>query len=80
MMLGWDIVLIQEARSQELLRQVERERLVRQARAGRAQSASLHCRALTWLGRQLVAWGWRLQERYGAAMTHSMLRPAREAR
>ncbi len=79
-MLGWDTVLIQEARRQEMLRQAERERLVRQARAGRAQHAGFYCRALTWLGRQLVAWGWRLQERYGAAVATSMLRPAKVVR
>jgi len=78
-MLGWDIVLIQEARRQEMLRQAENERLVQQARAGRAQGAGFYCRALTWLGRQLVAWGWRLQERYGAAVAPPLLRPAKSA-
>lgn len=79
-MLGWDIVLIQEVRSQELLRQAENERLIRQVMAGHGKSDSFHCRALTWLGRQLVAWGWRLQERYGAAVAPPMLRPAKSAR
>jgi hypothetical protein len=27
-------------------------------------------RTLAWLGRWLVKWGWRLQERYGIATTH----------
>jgi hypothetical protein len=79
-MFGWDIVLIQEARHQELLRQAERERLIRQALAGRKTSDSFYRRALTWLGRQLVAWGWRLQERYGAVGPASRLRPAKGVR
>ena len=27
----------------------------------------LHCRVLRWVGRNLVRWGWRLQQRYDAA-------------
>jgi hypothetical protein len=71
-MLGWDTVLIQEARSRGLLRQADRERLVRQALADQARSYSFYCRAL--------AWGWRLQERYGAAVAGSRLQPARGVR
>lgn len=68
--------LIHQERYQELLREAERYRLVRQARAGREKRDSFHCRALTWLGRRLVAWGWRLQERYGAATATPALRVA----
>jgi hypothetical protein len=37
----------------------------------------LHCRALRWVGRNLVRWGWRLQQRYEAAGTIPTLYPAR---
>ena len=53
-------------RVQELLRQVEQRRLVRQALAGRVVPDRFHCRALAGLGRKLVAWGRRLERRYGS--------------
>ena len=36
-----------------------------------------HCRALRWVGRNLVRWGWRLQQRYDAAGTIPTLYPAK---
>jgi len=64
----------------DLLREAERNRLVRQALAGRESRDRFHCRALTWLGRRLVAWGCRLQERYSAAATAPALRAANHSR
>jgi len=64
----------------DLLREAERNRLVRQALAGRESRDRFHCRALTWLGRRLVAWGWRLQERYSAATAAPALRAANHSR
>jgi hypothetical protein len=34
-----------------------------------------HCRLLTWMGRRLVSWGWRLQERYGAVAEPPSIQP-----
>ena len=64
-MFDWHEVIVQQERRQELLREAERHRLVRQALAGRETQDRIHCRALTWLGRHLVAWGCFLERRYG---------------
>lgn len=52
----------------ELLREVQKDRLVRQALAGRKARSPLHRRVLCWLGHWLVHWGSHLQQRYGAAV------------
>jgi hypothetical protein len=49
-----------------MLREAERERLVRQALAGRDTKRPLFCRMLSWLGHCLVAWGQWLQQRFAA--------------
>jgi hypothetical protein len=66
-MSGWVLVIAQRERHKELLREAERYRLVRQVLAERRPRDRAWVRALAWLGRRLVAWGQRLQERYGAA-------------
>ena len=42
-------------------------RLIKKALSGRVTHHRFYSRTLARLGRQLVVWGWRLQERYGAA-------------
>jgi hypothetical protein len=65
-MFDWCYIEAQQEHYQELLLEAERHRLIRQALAGREKwDSSIHCRALTWLGGQLVAWGCSLQARYG---------------
>jgi hypothetical protein len=54
----------------ELLLEAGRRRLVRQGLPDGLESQRLYSRALAWLGRRLVVWGWRLQGRYGAMPTH----------
>jgi hypothetical protein len=76
---GRDFLVYRE-RHKDLLREAERNRLIRQVQAGRESRDRFHCRALIWLGRQLVAWGWRLQERYSAAATAPALRAANHSR
>ena len=66
-MFGWNLVIAQQERHKDLLREAERYRLVRQVLAERGRGDRAWYRALAWLGRRLVAWGQRLQERYGAA-------------
>ena len=66
-MFDWREVAVRQERHQEFLLEAERHRLIRQALAGREKwDSSIHCRALTWLGGQLVAWGCSLQARYDA--------------
>jgi hypothetical protein len=72
--------LVHREHYKDLLREAERARLVRQAWAGQERRNHLYCRPLTWLGRRLVAWGWRLQERYGAVTAAPALRVANRTR
>ena len=72
--------LVRREHYQDLLRETEEARLVRQARAGQERRNHLYCRALTWLGGRLVVWGWRLQERYGAMTAAPALRVANRTR
>ena len=65
-MFSWNDVLAQQERYADLRREAERERLVRQALNGRERLARPYRHVLAWLGQRLVAWGWRLQIRYGA--------------
>ena len=72
--------LVYREHYKDLLREAERARLVRQAWAGQERRNHLYCRTLTWLGRRLVVWGWRLQERYGAVNAAPALRVANRTR
>ena len=76
---GRDFLVYRE-HYKDLLREAERNRLIRQVLAGRESCDRFHCRALTWLGCRLVAWGWRLQERYSAAAMAPALRAANRSR
>jgi hypothetical protein len=69
-MLGYRDLLMQQEHANELLHQAEKERFLRQVLAS-AHRNPLHCRALTWLGSHLVAWGHSLEQRYGATASAS---------
>jgi hypothetical protein len=77
-MLSYIDFLASKEHYKDLLQEAERYRLIRQVLAGRERGDHFHCRALTWLGRRLVAWGWRLQERYNAVAQcpHSVIQVA----
>ena len=63
-MVNWnDIVVMQAERYQDFIRDAERERLARRARAA-SKSAHFYSQALAWLGYRLAMWGRHLQERY----------------
>jgi hypothetical protein len=66
-MLSWSDIMVQQERNADLLREAERERLIQHMLAGRERRGRFTRQALAWLGQRLVAWGCRLQERYGAA-------------
>jgi hypothetical protein len=61
-----DIVMRRE-QYQDLLREAERERLIRAARSGPAAGARLYCRAAYWIGTQLVRWGRSLLQSEGVS-------------
>jgi hypothetical protein len=75
-MLGWQDILAYQERYKDRLREAERDRLVLHELALRHKSDSFHRRAMTWLGRGLVAWGWHLQERYGTMVEVPTLQSA----
>jgi hypothetical protein len=54
-----------QERYREMLRESERDRLVRLVRIGRKGHSHPCRRGLAWLGRELVDWGWRLQQGQG---------------
>lgn len=67
-MLNWQQhMIMQQERYQDLLREVQKDRLIREARRGHTPHLPLHCRALAQLGKQMVAWGTHLQTRFGAS-------------
>jgi len=76
---GYIVWLVCWEQSKDRLREAERYRLVRQALAGRQGRARFLRRALIWLGRCLVVWGRRLQERYGVVADPSTLCAANQA-
>ena len=63
-MLDWTEILARQERYRDLSRRAEKRRLIRQVLAGHERHNHLYDRALTWLGRRMVMWGQRLQERY----------------
>jgi hypothetical protein len=66
--LRWSDVLAQQEHCEDIRREAARHRLARQASEGQKRH-HLHCRALNWLGRRMVALGQRMQERHGASAT-----------
>jgi len=64
-MLGWDTVLVEQERRNDMLRDAAMDRLSGEALAARRKGVSLYCRTLTGLGKWLVASGRFLQKRYG---------------
>jgi hypothetical protein len=60
-----DLVLTREERYKDMLHEAATERFASQRWVKGESSNRLYSQVLIWLGRQLVAWGWRLQGRYG---------------
>lgn len=66
-MFRWSDILAQQERYADLRREAETERLVGYVLEGRDGRPLVIRQALNWLGQRLVAWGYRMQERCGAA-------------
>ena len=64
----WMLSKIAEERRRDLMQQLERDRLVREAEAANHPHRHMLYHVLDWVGRQLVRWGERLQARH--AMYH----------
>ena len=76
---GYVAWLVCRERNRDLLREAERYRLVRQALPACRRHVRIYSRALIWLGRRLVDWGRRLQERYDVVVDASLLRAANQS-
>jgi hypothetical protein len=61
-------IVVRQERYQNFLLEAEQYRLARQVASGREKRHLFHGRALTWLGRHLIAWGCSLEKRYGASL------------
>ena len=64
----WVLLKIAEEQRHDLMRQLERDRLIREAESINPQRGHMVYHVLDWVGRQLVRWGERLQARH--AMYH----------
>jgi hypothetical protein len=73
-MLPYHLDVYQLEHANELQREAQRDRLAKQALAGRKVHSPLHRRTLRWLGRWMVLWGSHLQQRYGATAVAPMPR------
>jgi hypothetical protein len=60
----WILSKIAEERRRDLARQLEHDRLVREAELARHPQRHTLVHTLDWVGRQLVRWGERLQARH----------------
>jgi serine/threonine protein phosphatase PrpC len=71
----WMLSKIAEERRHDLMRQLEHDRLVREAELARHPQRHMLSHMLDWVGRQLVRWGERLQARHAMhhrqALTHT---------
>ncbi len=71
-------VLVQYAIYQDIIREAERDRVIRMARAAN-KGSGLYARVLNWIGGRLATWGNQLQERYGDASLTPQSLPAQTA-
>ena len=65
-MANWIDIVVAQEQHKDRLREAERERLVHEARKGRRKRTRVVGPLLVWLGKRLIAWGWRLQAPLGA--------------
>jgi hypothetical protein len=71
----WMLLKIAEERQRDLMRQLERDRLIRQADLVNRPHRHTLYHVLDWMGRHMVRWGERLQARHAMhhrqALTHT---------
>ncbi|TEU13715.1 MAG: hypothetical protein E3J21_17900 [Anaerolineales bacterium] len=65
-MVSYTDFLVGQEHYKELLREAERERLIRAAELRQLGNWRLHQKVADWIGAQMVSWGRKLQ-RYGTA-------------
>jgi hypothetical protein len=65
MMVTWQDYLAKQEYYRDLIREAQRERLIREALAGGGKANCFRSRVLSQLGHVLIAWGRSLQDHYG---------------
>jgi hypothetical protein len=65
-MLSYRDLLFRQEQYKDLLREAERERLIRAAGLRRTGNWKLHRKVSDWVGAQMVRWGYKLRS-YGTA-------------
>jgi hypothetical protein len=65
--LNWDIYTIAQQHHEAMLLEREKNQGIRHALTHSGKYRDLYDRAIAWLGRRLIVWGGRLQERHEAA-------------
>jgi hypothetical protein len=65
-MFNWIDEQVAKERRRDMLREADREQLAASASARYTPHTRLYDPALAWFGGWLIAWGSRLQQRYGA--------------
>ncbi len=67
-MISWSTILAEQEIAQErhktMMAHVQQAALVRQVLTNRKRKTAFYSRGLSWLGCQLVSWGYNLQGRY----------------
>ena len=77
-MLNWLDIAMKQEQYQDLMREAQRARLVKQAHQSQEPGDPFYHRALIWLGKRLVTWGLSLQVRFGSTPPISAPEPARQ--
>jgi hypothetical protein len=60
-MLSYIDFLVRQEQYKDLLQEAERERLIRVAGFRQLGNQGLHRKVATWIGAQMVSWGYKLQ-------------------
>jgi hypothetical protein len=76
MMVTEQDMMVRREYYKDQMREAEKDRMAREALAGRERGHRLYCKVLAWLGRRLYAWGSSLQKHYGTAVSPSLPRSA----
>jgi hypothetical protein len=68
----WILQQLAQQRRTDLLRQIERERLIREFQSSAQKHGHTWYHPLDWIGGQMIRWGERLQTRHALYHTQSL--------
>ncbi len=73
----WMLLRLAQERRRDLMRQLERDRLIRQAKLIPQPHGHMLYHILDWMGQQLVRWGERLQARHAIYHRQTLIHTTR---